>query len=248
MVWLVWNTSDFRIVKTERDVAGLAWITADIPGSDPLTGVVTSGPAELTLDAGGLSGINVTLFNSAGPIPAGESPDIGRLVQFKWIGDRRFVDVAPCEAEDDPGMAGMRLSSPVAAGDLGAAWVPLNQFDENLHPDRGPIETDIATGRFKFTETGWWDIQLQVDFSHNELNSGRQTNVRLWNVTDGNQWGNTYPIGTGRDQGVTTINATIRTEETTNVIGDDFEFEIGGGDDYTTININAMMATFTQIG
>lgn len=85
-IWLTWNREKERweTFRTAMDNGGLAVVgSVDIAAGG-------SGDAELKLLDGTLTGETVTIYNSAGLVGKNKN------IQYKWLGNRRYVDVATC--------------------------------------------------------------------------------------------------------------------------------------------------------
>lgn len=90
-IWLCWNRPKERweTFRTTMDNGGLATVGSSAIAAR--TGSTDgSGDAELMLLDGTGTGDTVTLYNSAGEVAANS------VVQYKWIGNRRYIDVAKC--------------------------------------------------------------------------------------------------------------------------------------------------------
>jgi hypothetical protein len=143
------------------------------------------------------------------------------------------------------GIAGMSVSTPVATADWGLAYIPLDQFD-NVDVDGPGVDLDVATGRWVHTIPGFWDIRLQLFFSHNSSNQGRTTFLRVWDTIGGAEVG-AVPFGIARNQEDSSISITLRAGIDDTVLNNPFRFEVGGGSDITTVTIENMAMALTWV-
>jgi len=127
---------------------------------------------------------------------------------------------------------GMEIDSPpVVAVDIPAVtYLPIT-FYQSLHlPSRGCTFDPVGgTVSIDSEVPGVWQFILNFTIEHNESNSGRTVNVRLFNVTDGLPVGSSWPIGIGRNQPTTNFAHTFMAEVFPALTGKLFRFEIGGG-------------------
>lgn len=146
---------------------------------------------------------------------------------------------------------GVRMTSPTPFADLGVGWQTLDLFDEEIITPTG-ITMDLGTNTFTVNDASEILFQISGAFSHNSLNDGRETFVRLYNVTKGTG-GNGIPLGTGRNVEITSLAAStaftvVADGAQANSVGDVFRVEIGGGAIYSAVEFETFSLTLTSIG
>lgn len=140
-----------------------------------------------------------------------------------------------------PDLPSLSLVTPVIpSASLGGTYQDL-QFQEQKQNTYMGFEnlTD-----FYFEIPGLYAITFNLAFEHNSSNSGRTTNIRLWNNTTSESAG-VYPVGTGRNSEITNASiaflANITVQDVIN--RNNFRFQIGGGDSYSQVAANSGAAT-----
>lgn len=142
---------------------------------------------------------------------------------------------------------GVQAVLPIDGGptSIGAAWTPLT-FDMVVQPAIPKYFTvDAANGTLQAHFNGMYAVAITVAFEHNSSNSGRTTNIRVYNVTQG-IGGAGVVVGTGRNAEATSFSGTILYQ----VVNDNdvFRIEIGNGDSYTAIDWNAVAFQMWSVG
>jgi len=120
--------------------------------------------------------------------------------------------------------------------DLDATWQPITAYDGDAFTPKG-ITTDPVNGTIAFDVDGVYTLTIFINALHNEVNSSRNTGIRLFNVTDGVPGGQIV-IGTARNQDVTALGVTLIVEIADADKGKLFRLEMGGFDDYTVIALS----------
>lgn len=136
------------------------------------------------------------------------------------------------------GFGELRLTIQDAAfPDLGLTYIPIDGYDQANYEQNTVL--NAAAGTIAMSVEGVWEVQVMINIEHDEAQQGRTTNVRLSNVTAG-QDGPPYPVGIGRNQTVTQTSLTFWT--TIEAVGgasldDAYRVEIGGG---STVQVDAL--------
>jgi hypothetical protein len=168
-----------------------------------------------------------------------------------WICTRENVAVPPYTGVLDdwdligttPGRAGMRLDVAAAGTDIGAGFV-TPPYDTSAAFEVGAA-TDTVAGTFTLNYPGLWTMSITMSLIHNEAQAGRQTIVRLFNVTKGTDSGGiVVPIA--RNQPGTLISASFPLQIASGNLGDLVRVEIGGGDAITGITYQSNSVTLVQ--
>lgn len=159
--------------------------------------------------------------------------ELARLNNALVAGD--VAGYSPWERLSAKSIGQMQLdAASLAFPDLGAGWQTLNVFDALPFPARGMVMV-TATGRFVLVNPGVYLIAMVLAFDHNELNAGRSTQVRFYNVTKGvGDTGLTIP--TGRNTDASASSATLLVAVPSTEIGDAFELQIGAGSAYSLVS------------
>lgn len=121
-----------------------------------------------------------------------------------------------------------------AFSDLGAGWLTLLFTADRVTPLG--IVTNYTNNTFLFEFLGVYNFTYSGSFTHNELNAGRTTNLRVWNVDDAVQIGTDATIATARNIGATDFSFSLIFEVTDQIVDKEIRLEIGGGDTYTTVS------------
>ena len=132
---------------------------------------------------------------------------------------------------------GLRTAtSPIAGADLGASWQTLSVFDAGTPATPRGIIVDLATDSLAFRSEGLYLVSVTLSFEHNDLNAGRTTQLRFWNIDDSVQLGNVVVIGTGRNAAATNYSASLLFQVDQANVNDKVRLEIGNGSVYTSVS------------
>ncbi len=127
---------------------------------------------------------------------------------------------------------GMRTSGTSASYSLGAGYTKYTDFDTiSVTPKGTTFNTTSDT--FQINANGIYVIFIGFAFEHNEQNSGRKFNVRLFNETDSVVIGSPVTIGVGRNTPATNFGYQFLTSLTDGNEDDDIAVQLGGGDSIT---------------
>ncbi len=163
--------------------------------------------------------------DSADPLPIGEIGDDRIERTRSWTLDHSadYLSIFAYAAYSQFG-----LITPVSEADITAAFQDVDWYDAETVTPRG-IATNLANGTFAFALEGVYALSFVLSVDHDEVNNGREFQVRLFDQTLGAPVGSLASIvGTARNQGVTTFSATILVEVTPANAGDIFVMQIGG--------------------
>lgn len=158
--------------------------------------------------------------------------------------DQLVTRVKFLEANQPIGIGGMELLAGVAGADITATWQPLTQFDTITVPATN-LTLNPSAGTFTVNEAGTWQLALNMFFTHNEINAGREFFVRLIDIVTSNQVV-LFGVGVGRNVGTSNVSGT-RTGTVTVGVGNPFRFEIGGGSTFSTVFYEAMSFTALKV-
>ena len=93
------------------------------------------------------------------------------------------------------GYGNMNLSGSVAGPNIGGAWDPITQYDQQEVLATN-CSLDETAGTVAFNREGVWDLRIQFNMNHNDTSGGRSTNIRLFNVTSATA-GGSVPVYIG---------------------------------------------------
>ena len=123
----------------------------------------------------------------------------------------------------------MVLTSPASGSDIPVgSFITITQFDTVNIPGRG-ITLDASADTVSFEFEGVYRVSLMFAIEHNELNSSRQFELRLFNVNDASGLSSTV-IGIGRNVGVTNFTASFLVNISVSDVDDVYRVEVGNAD------------------
>jgi len=143
------------------------------------------------------------------------------------------------------GRGAMNLLTPFA-GTVGSGWtvVPFDNITVNPYG----LSFDLANNQFTIQFLGVWQFLFVINLSFSESQQGRNTSLRLWNVTDGVQVGPTLILPIGRNQDGVLTSIPYISDLLAGSIGKTLQFEIGGIDDLGATTFEASTLGMNQIG
>ena len=109
------------------------------------------------------------------------------------------------------------------------------------------INFDNVAGTFSFTTPGWFTLSFLSSLEHAESNAGRETFIRLFDVTKGVE-SSAFNVGVARNQPSTNISLQFMVAVSGDIVGNEFVFQIGGGDTFTSCNWNSKTVQISSIG
>ena len=111
---------------------------------------------------------------------------------------------------------------------LGAGWTQYTDFDTlNVTPKGTTFNT--TTDSFQVNANGIYMFYFGFSFQHDESNSGRTFDVRLFNNTDSVTVGQPITVGVGRNTPATNFSYQFMFETTDANEDDDLIIELGNG-------------------
>lgn len=105
------------------------------------------------------------------------------------------------------GYGGVKLDTPAALSDIDSTWQTL-PADSAVVGIPKYVTQDFAQDGVIIIAAGIWQVAANIAISHNELNAGREMQLRLLNVDTGVP-GAGVTFGTGRNVGITNMTATV---------------------------------------
>jgi len=127
----------------------------------------------------------------------------------------------------------MSMSVPTAGSDIPVgSFIPVTQFDQFPTTSRG-ITFDFTTDTFSFDFEGLFRVSTVLSIEHNDLNAGRQFELRLFNITDAESSLSTI-IGVARNTAITNFTSTFLVEIVADNVGDTYRIEVGNANTILT--------------
>ena len=127
----------------------------------------------------------------------------------------------------------MGMSVPTAGSDIPVgSFIPVTQFDVFPTSSRG-IVFDFGTDTFSFNFEGLFRISIMFSIEHNDLNAGRQFELRPFNITDVIA-GQSTIIGVSRNTAVTNFTASFLIDIPASNVDDAFRLDVGNADTILT--------------
>lgn len=140
----------------------------------------------------------------------------------------------------------MYLATPEAGSDITGAFQIIDHYDTIGMTARG-CTLNTSTGEFTLGVVGSWLMLIRVNLTHNESNSGRETFIRLFNVSESTASASA-PIAIGRNTPGTSDTPVLAFDFVASQIGDTYRVEIGGGDTLTTVTWEAANVVLSYQG
>ena len=132
--------------------------------------------------------------------------------------------------------------------DLGAGWQDIDVFDNVPVASPRGVTPDLVNDTLTIDTYAVYMMTLTLAMSHNEVNAGRETSLRLYDNTAGAPAGAGFTFGTGRNVGVTAASMTLMFEVPQGSEGHSYNVQIGGGDTYSSVVITSAVWTMHSIG
>ena len=115
---------------------------------------------------------------------------------------------------------------------VNGGWTPILNYDTRIPNSVGIVES-LINGTLSVTEPGVYMVHMAIDLSFTPNNAGRQTFIRVFNVTD-NLSTTQVRVDIGRDAEGAQYTAAILTS--VSVPFKAFRLEIGNGDTLTNVS------------
>ena len=145
---------------------------------------------------------------------------------------------------------GMRYINPTSVPwhDIGAIHRKIDVFNEQSVVTQRSITTDLVNSTVAIDTAGIYDYTINLTFTHNEAQQGRDTFVRFWDTVNLTPLGPDTIVGTPRNVAVTSFTLTDLLEIQAGEENIPIDIQIGGGDDYTTVVWDVAQIKFTSAG
>jgi hypothetical protein len=127
---------------------------------------------------------------------------------------------------------GLSLSAPASGASVGVAWSTVEFDSLSVATPRG-ISANVGNNTLNVENDGVYRMTISLSFTHNEVNAGREFQVRLFDVTDSVAVGNPFRGYTGRNSPGSNFNVSSLAEITDANKGHDYRVEISSADSYT---------------
>lgn len=142
---------------------------------------------------------------------------------------------------------GLRLSTATAGDNIEATWDTVDQFDQLIFSTPKEIVQSLTNNSLAFSLPGVYNLSITLSISHNEDTGGRETGLRLYNITD-SVAGPTTIIPIGRNQPGTLIGISTPFEILAADVGKEYVVQVGGFDSLTSVIYNSASYSANGIG
>jgi hypothetical protein len=181
------------------------------------------------------------------PIQEGEQ---GSRTWLKWFEDLKAnfnaLRTGVSSLYVGAGFGGLRLNTPTSLGTVDATWTTL-VADTALPDDPFRVVVDLTDNSLTAESEGTYSVSLTVVLSHDEAQTGRTTNVRVYNLTDAIPV-TIVPVAVGRNTpGTNFAAASLFTVDSSNV-NKELVIQIGGGDILNTVTLEAYIFNIYSVG
>ena len=181
--------------------------------------------------------------------PATGNSDLERYLfsEFERLGNEvSLVSEAAIRALVAIGYGGIFGGGGAAGPALGLGFVVVDGFTDIQVAEPVSVIQDTAQNGLIVERAGVWLINVQVTFSHDEVNAGRQTTLRLWNATQSTVVADMV-MGTGRNQDVTQYAAALLGDFSGAGVDDLLQLQMGGGDDYSLVSWETLLFSVNHV-
>jgi hypothetical protein len=145
---------------------------------------------------------------------------------------------------------GIRKTTDQTVGALGATWVSITNYTNQVFVDHPDVDTDLANGTIAFHKAGQYMLTANIEMSFtSDNNSSRKTGFRLFNVTDNVAIPNaTVNLYAGAYSAGFTNSTSIPLDLSPALAGKNIRIEIGGGDTFAAVVFHAVMLSAVSVG
>jgi len=159
------------------------------------------------------------------------------------------LDARVTALEAGPAYGGMRRVVDFIIGNLGAAYVPLNNYGTLTSDDTHQITASLSAGTLVFTKPGPYQISVNLEMTFTaDNNSSRSTTVRMYDVTGAVALTNAaQKMYAGAYTAGFASGATFFVAVTPALVGHAVRLEIGNGDAFTTATIRQTSFAATSL-
>lgn len=134
------------------------------------------------------------------------------------------------------------LNAPASISDFtSASWVEI-PMDSALILDPRGVTYDLPSNSVSAEYPGIWLLLAKVSLTFDEVNSGRELRLRLYNKTQGAPGDRVFVDGVGRNVGTGTVRINSLISEFQANINDEYVLQVSGDSSFT--NVNCIGATF----
>ena len=143
---------------------------------------------------------------------------------------------------------GMGRATNQVLGTLGAAYVNIANYTEQRFNPNVNVTTDLVTGYYSVLRASVYNLSFEFGFTCTSVNTGRNFNARIFNVTDNVAIGDVFPIFVGRDTDGGSASASVLFNLPAAGVGKNLVLQLGGGDSLSTFTITHMVLSISGAG
>jgi hypothetical protein len=145
---------------------------------------------------------------------------------------------------------GIRKTTDQTIGNLGATWVPIINYINQVFVDHPDVDTDLANGTIAFHKAGQYMLFANIEMGFtSDNNSSRKTGLRLFNVTDNaaipnanvNLYAGAYSAGFANS-------TSIPVDLSPALVGKNIRIELGGGDTFAAVVLRTVILSAVLVG
>lgn len=124
------------------------------------------------------------------------------------------------------GYGSIGVNTPVAIGAINATPQVLTGFDTILITTPRGVTQDLATGSLSLGVKGVWTLFIKASLTFDELNSGRQISLQLYNLDTATPAGTIFNYFVGRNTAGVNLNVSLPFEVDPSIVGDKYQLRI----------------------
>lgn len=174
------------------------------------------------------------------PSPSGAfNPSLWRKVSL--IDNEAYIELTRQQAKDSfvaAGYGGIGVDAVKAIGTIDSTFKTIEGFDIDLIATPLDVTYDKANHGLKLDRQGLWEFTIKVALTFDEVNAGRQIQLRSYNATTATAGSIEFNYFVGRNQAGVNIPLTIAIDAPPSNVGDLIQLQIGSATDTFTNSSN----------
>lgn len=143
------------------------------------------------------------------------------------------------------GYGGISQRAGAALINPGLGWTLL-PADTEVITNPVAVDQNVDFDALAFQLAGMWSLSISFSMTHNELNAGRTSNIRLLNTNTGLASTGVL-FSTARNTDVTAFSINVLFEVQPAQLGDNISLQMGGGSTYSELFLNSMSFSATLL-
>lgn len=168
----------------------------------------------------------------------------GAFDPLKWAkvsikDNRAYIDKTRDDVTDNFVLAGygqIGLDAITSISDISAGVWQTLPMDIELLTDPRYVTYNLINNSLAYTIEGIWSLNIKISLDFDEVNAGRELNLRFYNLTTATAGAVVFREGVGRNTSVGgfSFQVIISTDEFT--INDEFVLQVSGDSSFTTVS------------